>query len=76
MHMLGRGFDRTAPCTAIADDRDRRPQTGLHHELAEREIKRRNAWIEKFDLELSILDGPRLSDQLIHARRFGSCAPP
>ena len=32
---------------------------------AEREIKRFHAWIKKLDLELSIRDGLRLSDQLI-----------
>ena len=38
---------------------------------AECEIKHRDAWIEKFDLELPVLDGPRLPYQLIHSRRFG-----
>src|SRR5208282_3722177 len=36
--------------------------------LAEREIKRGNAWIEKFDLEVSVRDGLWLSDQLIQPR--------
>ncbi len=52
---------------------DRGPQTGTRRESPEREIKRRNAWIEKFDLEVSVRDGHRLSDQLIQAR-FGNRA--
>jgi len=35
------------------------------YESAEREIKRRNAWIHEFDFELPVRDRLRLSDQLI-----------
>jgi hypothetical protein len=45
----------------------------LYRESAERERKDLHAGIEKLDLDLSIGDGLRLSDQLIEAL-LGNCA--
>ncbi len=41
---------------------------GPPHELAEREIERRNAWIQKFDLEVSVRDGLQVGKGLPDGR--------